>query len=257
MNPISAELPAVDVRALSMRFADRNGGLGALRDLSFSMARREFVCVLGPSGCGKSTLLRVLAGLLRPTTGKVTVRGLEGDAASIGLVFQLANLLPWRNVEQNIALPLELRGEEHEPALRQARALAETVGLGEFLHSWPSELSGGMASRVAIARALIHDPDLLLLDEPFGALDALTREHMGLELLNIWQARRKTVVMVTHSISEALLLADRVLVLSQRPGTLRLDLTVDLPRPRGQEARYTQPFNQLAKRLRGAIEETI
>jgi len=211
--------------------------------------------VLGPSGCGKSTLLRILAGLLRPTAGEVLFRGepLNGPPQRVGFVFQNANLMPWRTVLENILLPLELMNIPHPQALEQAQELAALVGLQGFEQSLPPDLSGGMAQRVAIARALIHDPDLLLLDEPFGSLDALTRERMGAELLGIWQLRRKTVVMVTHSIAEALFLADRVLVLSPRPGTLRLDLAVSLPRPREESIRYTPAFGELARQLRAAI----
>jgi len=170
------------------------------------------------------------------------------------MVFQKANLMPWRTVLENILLPLEIQHVPHSEALAKALSLVELVGLVGFEASLPRDLSGGMAQRVAIARALIHEPDLLLLDEPFGSLDALTRERMGTELIRIWHARRKTVIMVTHSISESLFLADRVLVLSPRPGRLRLDLTVDLPRPRADDIRYTPEFSALARRVRSAIE---
>jgi NitT/TauT family transport system ATP-binding protein len=246
--------PVLVVRNLSAVFPERDGVLQALEDLSFSIDSQQFVCVLGPSGCGKSTLLRILAGLLSPTQGEVLFRGerLTGPQR-VGFVFQSANLMPWRTVLENILLPLELLSMPHPQALVKAQELVELVGLEGFEQSLPRDLSGGMAQRVAIGRALIHDPDLLLLDEPFGALDALTRERMGTELLRIWQARRKTVVMVTHSISEALFLADRVLVLSPRPGHLRLDLPVDLLRPRQEDVRYTAEFGELARRLRTAI----
>ncbi|MEJ5202617.1 MAG: ABC transporter ATP-binding protein, partial [Anaerolineales bacterium] len=166
-----------------------------------------------------------------------------------------ANLMPWRSVLQNITLPLELKNVPAAQARTQAREWIELIGLQGFENSWPTELSGGMAQRVAIARALIQDPDLLLLDEPFGSLDALTRERMGDELLRLWQARRKTVLMVTHSISEALLLSDRVLVLTPRPGRVSLDLPVNLPRPREEEMRYTCEFGELARQVRQAIGE--
>jgi len=169
------------------------------------------------------------------------------------VVFQQANLMPWRNVIENITLPLELRGVDAQDARRKASDLIEQVGLSGFAEAWPRTLSGGMAQRVAIARALIQDPDLLLLDEPFGSLDALTRERMGNELLDLWQSRRKTVIMVTHSISEALLLSDRVLVFSQRPGRVSLDMPVDLPRPRSESVRYTPHFGEMARKLREAI----
>jgi NitT/TauT family transport system ATP-binding protein len=255
--------PILSVHNLSATFADQQGSLQTLEALSFHVEAQQFVCILGPSGCGKSTLLRILAGLLRPTAGEVRFRGqpLDGPVQnsvnarrpSVGYVFQNANLMPWRTVRDNILLPLELLNTPRLQALAQAQELVELVGLQGFDQALPPDLSGGMAQRVAIARALIHDPDVLLLDEPFGSLDALTRERMGAELLNIWQQRRKTVLMVTHSISEALFLADRVLVLSPRPGRLRLDLPVSLPRPRQEGIRYTPAFGELARQLRAAI----
>lgn len=247
--------PVVVIKGLSAVFPNGNGGLKALENLSFSVYPQQFVCVLGPSGSGKSTLLRILAGLLRPTDGEVLLCGQAHNRPrqDVGFVFQKANLMPWRTVLENIVLPLELQKLPPPEALRQARALVDLVGLNGFEHSLPSDLSGGMAQRVAIARALVHDPDILLLDEPFGSLDALTRERMGAELLRIWEAHHKTVIMVTHSISEALFLADRVLVLSPRPGRLNLDLPVDLPRPRDPEIQYTPAFGELARRLRSAI----
>jgi len=245
----------VTLHNLHVTFPNTNGGLAALENVSFSISSQEFVCLLGPSGSGKSTLLRVLAGLLEPTAGEVTFEGepLTGPRRGVGLVFQNANLMPWRNVVENIALPLELQHTPQEQALAKAQEMTELVGLHGFDQALPRDLSGGMAQRVAIARALIHDPDLLLLDEPFGSLDALTREQMRLELLRIWELRRKTVLMVTHSINEALFLADRVLVLSPRPGRLRLELRVHLPRPRREEIVYTPEFGDLARQLRHAI----
>lgn len=244
--------PILSVRDLSVVFPDNNGGLHALERVSFEVCPQEFICVLGASGSGKSTLLRVVAGLLPPTQGEVEFA--DGGKPRIGMVFQQSNLMPWRTAIGNITLPLELQGMSETEARSRAQELIDLVGLQGFEGSWPRDLSGGMAQRVAIARALVHDPDLLLLDEPFGSLDALTRERMWLELSRIWQARRKTVLMVTHSISESLFLADRVLVLSQRPGTLRLDLEVDLPRPRQDDMRYTPHFGRLAKKLKEAIE---
>ena len=243
--------PVLTVSDLSAVFPDNNGGLRALEKVSFEICPQEFVCVLGPSGSGKSTLLRILAGLLPPTSGEVTFYGSEHPG--IGMVFQQANLMPWRSVHENLTLPLELAGVETSVAKRKASEMMDLVGLEGFDSYWPRDLSGGMAQRVAIARALIHDPDLLLLDEPFGSLDALTRERMWTELSRIWQARQKTVVMVTHSISEALFLADRVLVLTQRPGKVKLNLEVDLQRPRNDEMRYTAQFGKLARQLKEAI----
>jgi NitT/TauT family transport system ATP-binding protein len=242
--------PILTVRDLSVTFPDDNGGLDALDSASFSIQSQEFVCVLGPSGSGKSTLLRILAGLLQPTSGTFTF---PSGQPRIGMVFQQANLMPWRTALENITLPLELQGLPAGEAHALAQELIDLVGLQGFETTWPRDLSGGMAQRVAIARALIHDPDILLLDEPFGSLDALTRERMWGELSRIWQARQKTVLMVTHSINEALFLADRILVLTQRPGRIKFDLAVDLPRPRPDEIRYTAHFGRLARRLKEAI----
>src|SRR4030067_750566 len=237
--------PILQVEHLTTIFPDGNSGLQALDDISFSVVAEQFICVLGPSGCGKTTLLRVLAGLLPATQGEVLFgnSSLKAPRHGVGMVFQKANLMPWRTVLENILLPLEIQHVPRNEAMEKAQALVELVGLTGFEDSLPRDLSGGMAQRVAIARALIHEPDLLLLDEPFGSLDALTRERMGNELTRIWQARRKTVVMVTHSISESLFLADRVLVLSPRPGRLILDLPVDLPRPRVEDISYSPAFS--------------
>ncbi len=254
MDSITSD-PVLQIRNLSAVFANGNGGLRALENLTFTVEAQQFVSVLGPSGSGKSTLLRILAGLLPPTQGEVCFKGrkLVGPQRGVGFVFQKANLMPWRTVLENIILPLELQGIPRPEGRARAQELVELVGLVGFETSLPRHLSGGMAQRVAIARALVHDPDVLLLDEPFGSLDALTRERMGAELLRIWQVRRKTVVMVTHSISEAIFLADRVLVLSPRPGRLRLDLPIDLGRPRLDNILYTHQFGELALRLRAAI----
>ncbi len=243
------------VRDVSLVFPDGDVGLHVLEEISFSVQAEEFVCILGPSGSGKSTLLRVLAGLLPPTKGDVQYDGerLHGPRREIGFVFQKANLMPWRTVLENITLPLELQLVPQRVARQQAQELVSLVGLEGFERSLPRDLSGGMEQRVAIARALVHDPRILLLDEPFGALDALTRERMGGELLRIWQTHRKTVIMVTHAIPEAVFLSDRVLVLSPRPGQIRLDLPVELPRPREEGMRYTPEFGEIARRLRAAI----
>lgn len=258
MTTLSAETmekihPFLTVRDLHITFAVENGGLQALQGVNFQVAPQEFVCVIGPSGSGKSTLLRVIAGVLQPSRGEVQF-SYEGDReVKIGYVFQQANLMPWRTVVENITLPLELHQVPAEEARRKAMELIELVGLEGFEQTWVQELSGGMAQRVAIARALIQDPDLLLLDEPFGSLDALMREQMGAELLRIWQARRTTVLMVTHSISEALLLSDRVLVLSARPGRISCDFPVQLPRPRQEALRYTPEFAHMSQKLRAEI----
>ncbi len=261
MTPIEMSItkPALTVKNLTVVFPNGNNGassvngnLHALNDISFDVNPREFICFLGPSGSGKTTLLRVLAGLLQPTSGQVHF--IRHQHPKIGMVFQQASLMPWRTVMDNIKLPLELDGVSENKARRKAQEMVELVGLQGFEDSLPRDLSGGMAQRVGIARSLIHDPDLLLLDEPFASLDALTRERMWMELSRIWQAKQKTVIMVTHSINESLFLADRVLVLTQRPGRIKLDVEVDLPRPRLDDIRYTPHFGKLAKRLRAAIE---
>ena len=244
--------PILTVNDLSVVFPDNNGGLRALEDISFEVCPQEFICFLGPSGSGKTTLLKTLAGLLAPSFGKVNF--VQNQQPKIGMVFQQSNLMPWRTVMDNIKLPLELEGVGAEQSRIKAQEMIELVGLRGFEDSWPRDLSGGMAQRVGIARALIHDPDLLLLDEPFGSLDAITRERMWTELSRIWQAKQKTVIMVTHSINESLFLADRVLVLTQRPGKIKFDLKVDLPRPRNDDIRYTPHFGKLARKLREMIE---
>jgi len=244
--------PILTIHNLSAVFQNENGGLHALSDITFNVQAREFVCVLGPSGSGKTTLLRILAGLIQPTSGSFTFG--HGEQPTIGMVFQQANLMPWRTVIENIQLPLEVKKIDERSARNKAQEMVELVGLQGFEDTLPSDLSGGMAQRVAIARALIHDPDLLLLDEPFASLDALTRERMWTELSRIWQARQKTVIMVTHSINESLFLADRVLVLTQRPGKIKMDVEVDLPHPRKDDIRYTHHFGELARKLRETIE---
>lgn len=256
LTPMSSPAdPILIVQNLSATFSNGSGKLTALQDVTFSVADQEFVCVLGPSGSGKSTLLRILGGLLNPTGGDVILGGqpLQGPDPKIGLVFQEPSLMPWRSVLENVLLPMELRGISQSRAIEQAQDIIELVGLRGFEDYLPHDLSGGMAQRVAIARSLIQAPDVLLLDEPFGALDALTRERMGTELSRIWLARRNTVVMVTHAIDEALFLADRVLVLSSQPGRLILDTAVTLPRPRSEALRYSPEFAELARQLRSSI----
>ena len=245
----------LEIAHLHAAYADKRGSLRVLQDLEFSVAARQFVSVLGPSGSGKSSLLRVLAGLLEPSRGEVRLHGepLRGPQPGVGVVFQEANLMPWRTVAENIRLPLELQGAPEGAAAARVAEMVELVGLGGFENTQPRDLSGGMAQRVAIARALVHDPEILLMDEPFGSLDAITRERMGEELLRLWNLDHKTIILVTHDIGEALYLADRVLVLSARPAQLKLDLAVDLPRPRRPEMRYTAKFGELAGQLRAAI----
>ncbi len=240
---------------LSHSYPSENGPVPALKGASLTVGRDEFVCLVGPSGCGKSTLLRILAGLLEPLAGTVTLDGepITEPDRRVGYVFQEANLMPWRRVRDNIALPLELAGVDLPPRIEAARELIALVGLEGFENAYPAELSGGMAQRVAIARALIGRPEVLLLDEPFGALDAMTREMLGEELLRIWQAWQSAVLMVTHSISEAILLADRVLVMSPRPGHIEASFEVKLPRPRTLKVLHDPGAGDLAEAIRAAI----
>ncbi|PKO23129.1 MAG: ABC transporter ATP-binding protein [Chloroflexi bacterium HGW-Chloroflexi-1] len=250
--------PLLEAIALHKTFPDPNrAAMLTLDSLSLAVAEGEFLAIVGPSGCGKSTLLRLLSGLERPISGEVRLRGrpLTAPRREIGFVFQRANLMPWRTVLRNIALPLEVNHTSQAEALARAEALVSLVGLDGFAGAYPNQLSGGMQQRVALARALIHEPSVLLLDEPFGALDALTRERMNSELLRIWGLRRPTVVMVTHSISEALFLADRVLVMTPRPGQVRAEFPVPLPRPRDPAVTTAPEFVRLVRRVRAEIVE--
>ena len=247
--------PLLSVENLSMDYSERNGKLTVLEGLSFQVADGEFLCLVGPSGHGKTTLLRLLAGLERPNAGHICLAGKQvlHPRRDVGIVFQQPTLMDWRTVQDNVALPLEMDGVGREEARQQAQVLIDLVGLSGFETYYPAQLSGGMAQRVALARALVNDPQILLLDEPFGALDALTRERMGQELLRIWQARRKTVVMVTHSVPEAVFLADRVLVLGPRPTSIVAEIVVGLPRPRTPETLATPAFAALSRRVREAL----
>ncbi len=240
---------------LSKHYASRNGSLLAVEDVSFDVATGEFLCIVGPSGCGKTTLLKLLAGLILPDEGEVRLHGqpLPGPCQDIGFVFQKANLMPWRNVLDNVLLPLEIQHMPTVEAQQRAVHALDLVGLRDFARNYPRELSGGMEQRVAIARALAHKPEILLLDEPFGALDALTRERLNQELLRVWELSGTTVVMVTHDIREAVFLADRVLVLSRRPGRIAAEVPIGLPRPRPLSLFYSEAFSALAYEVRQAI----
>jgi len=228
----------------------------ALASTSLQIDAGEFVAIVGPSGCGKTTLLRILGGLLQPTSGQVILKGdvLAGPRPEIGYVFQHANLMPWRTVLRNVALPLELQGRPAAEIDERARAVLALVGLQGFEQSYPRQLSGGMAQRAALARTLVHEPELLLLDEPFGALDAITRERMNLELLGIRQAYDYTAIMVTHNIHEAVFLAGRVLVMSHRPGRIVAQIPVPLPYPRTLELMGSPEFASLTREVRRAID---
>ncbi|MDQ0455758.1 ABC transporter ATP-binding protein [Rhizobium paknamense] len=248
--------PAIRFNRLGQVFTTRSGQTEALRNVSFEVARHEFLAILGPSGCGKSTLLRLIAGLLKPSSGEVEVFGLPVTEPrdDIGIVFQKPTLLPWATVEDNVLFPARHKRGRIAPEEREeARRLLAMVGLEGFEKRLPDELSGGMQQRVGIARALLMDPDILLMDEPFSALDALTREVMGFDLLRIFAERPKTVVFITHSVSEAALLADRVLVMTGRPGSVLTDIPVPVGRPRGPETAKDQAIHELSSHLRDLL----
>ncbi|HZD27566.1 MAG TPA: ABC transporter ATP-binding protein [Xanthobacteraceae bacterium] len=242
----------VRIAALKKAF----GELEAIRQLSFDVADGEFLSVLGPSGCGKSTLLMMIAGLIDPSAGEIRIKDAKvaGPRREVGVVFQSPVLLPWRTVLQNVLFPIELLKLPRRQYERRAMDLLRMAKIDEFSGLLPRQLSGGMRQRVAICRALVHDPSILLMDEPFSALDAITRDEMAVELQRIWQANRKTVIFVTHSIREAAFLSDRVLVMARRPATIIDELPIDLPRPRPIAVTEDEAFNRLVRHLRKAIE---
>jgi NitT/TauT family transport system ATP-binding protein len=247
--------PIIAIRDLSKTFTLHRQPLLALSGVSLDVYPQEFVSIVGRSGCGKSTLVNIVGGLVPPSGGTVVVMGrpvIEPPEA-IGMVFQSPVLLPWRTVLDNVLLPVEILGLPREPALRTAGELLALAGLGGFEGAYPYALSGGMQQRVAICRALVFDPPILIMDEPFGALDAMTREEMGTELLRIWQDRKKTVLFVTHSISEAVFLSDRVVVMTPRPGRVCEVLPIDLPRPRDLRVRALPRFGEYELRVRQLI----
>ena len=245
----------IELEHVSQVFVGRDTDIVALDDISLAVRQREFVTVVGASGCGKSTLLRLVAGLLRPTEGGVRIDGepVREPRPDTGIVFQSPTLLPWANVLDNVLFPLKIMGQMAPGSAERAHRLLALVGLEGFERNFPRELSGGMQQRAAICRALIHNPDILLMDEPFGALDALTREEMSLELLRIWTEQPKTILFVTHSIAEAVLLADRVVVMSPRPGRVVDIIPVPLPRPRNFDVEELHEFQDCARRIRGHI----
>ncbi len=256
VNENGSKAPAIEVRGLTKAYRLQHEGLvQALDRVSFSVEEGEFICLAGPSGCGKSTLLKILAGIVPYSTGEIAIQGQSPEMATsrFGLVFQSPVLLPWRNVLQNTMLPAEVFNLDRGQAERHARELLAMVGLSGFESSYPAELSGGMQQRCAITRALLHDPSILFMDEPFGALDALTRDTMNLELQRIWHESRKTVFLITHSISEAVFLADRVLVMSARPGRIVDDIRIALPRPRSLDVMTTTAFGEAVGRIRSQL----
>jgi NitT/TauT family transport system ATP-binding protein len=237
-------------------YRTRRGDLvRAVEDITLEVGENEFVTLVGASGCGKSTLLKLVAGLIPATRGTIHIRGaaVREPFPDVGFVFQQPVLLPWRSVLDNVLFSVEMLGLEPRQYRKPAGDLLELTGLGGFETKYPRELSGGMQQRVAICRALLPDPSLLLMDEPFGALDAMTREEMSLELLRIWEERRKTILFVTHSIPEAILLADRVVVMTPRPGRIARVLAVDLPRPRTMDLEFDPRFKAASDEVRGLI----
>jgi NitT/TauT family transport system ATP-binding protein len=245
----------IGIDNVSLVYTSKNSNVQALEAVSLTANLGEFIALVGPSGCGKSTLLKLVAGLIPATSGSIRVNGapIRGPTRSIGVVFQSPLLMAWRTVIQNVLLQIEIRGLPVADYRNAARDLIQLVGLGGFEDALPHQLSGGMQQRVGLCRALVHDPDLLLMDEPFGALDALTREQMNAELQRIWIERRKTVLFITHSISEAVYLADRVLVMSPRPGRIVGEIHVDLSRPRTVSSTETAEFGRFTHRVRSYL----
>lgn len=249
-------MSGVKIQNVEKEFPKEDGtATKALDAVNLEVKDEEFVCLVGPSGCGKTTLLRIVAGLETATTGSVTIDGrvITGPDPKRGMVFQEYSLFPWRTVIDNIAFGLEMKGVTKEERRKTAGRYLEMVGLSQFRDAYPFELSGGMRQRVAIARALANDPDVLLMDEPFGALDAQTRNRMQKELLSLWEQTKKTIIFVTHSVDEAVYLSDRIVVLSPRPGTVREVITIPWPRPRD---RTSTGFAEVRRRVLEMINET-
>jgi NitT/TauT family transport system ATP-binding protein len=254
-RPAGSDCPlAVDVRGVSLTFETSDGKVEALQAIDLKIAQREFVSFIGPSGCGKTTLLRIIADLEQPTAGSVIVNGmLPGDARlrrDYGYIFQAPALYPWRTIEKNVMLPLEVMGFSRDEQRKRAQRYLALVNLSGFERKFPWQLSGGMQQRASIARALSFDPALLLMDEPFGALDEIVRDHLNEQLLGLWQQTGKTVLFVTHSISEAVFLSTKIVVMSPRPGRIIDVIGCDLPSDRGLEIRETPEFMAIAQRVR-------
>ncbi|MGN6460334.1 MAG: ABC transporter ATP-binding protein [Pseudolabrys sp.] len=243
------------VRDLHKSFGD----LQVLRDMNFTVAEHEFVAIVGPSGCGKTTLLRTIAGIETPDSGAVIIDGkpIKGPGADRGFVFQQDSLLPWRTIWKNLVFGLEVNGRLNAANVAEAKKLLQLVGLSGFEQFYPNQISGGMRQRVNLARALALNPEVLIMDEPFSALDAQTREMMQLELLRIWQQGRKTVLFITHQIDEAVFLADRIVVLGRRPGWVKELITIDLPRPRNLAVKRTAVFGAYVDQVWNLIENDV
>jgi NitT/TauT family transport system ATP-binding protein len=249
----SSAAPLISARHLNKTYATKAGAqVNALHDVSFDIRDGEFISVVGPSGCGKSTLMKIMSGLLGYSSGAISIDGrpVTGPNPKVGLVFQAPNLLPWRTILQNVCFPVEIQKGKAGIDYKRARDLLALVGLDGFEERYPHELSGGMQQRAAIVRALVQDPKLLLMDEPFGALDAMTREQMNVELLKLWQEHKKTVIFITHSIPESVFLSDRVIAMTPRPGKIAEIIDIDLPRPRGLGVINTPQFGAYTSRLR-------
>ena len=247
-----AKRPVIEIAGVSKTYRTQDGDVPSLRPLDFSVDDGEFLVVVGPSGCGKSTLLKLIAGLLPPSEGEIRVQGrvVTKPHSDVGIVFQSPLLLPWRSVFKNVMMPVEVKGLPKATYEARAHALLKMVGLDGFENKYPWQLSGGMQQRASICRALVHDPKIVLMDEPFGALDAMTRERMNVELQRIQRETKKTVLLITHSIPEAVFLADRVLVMSERPGTIAAVYDVTLPRPRSLDVLADPVFVQLTQTIR-------
>lgn len=245
----------IAIEGIFKTYVSRTGHITALQDVNLKIASTEFITLVGPSGCGKSTLLRIIGGLIRASRGALRIDGQLRNRPSreVGIVFQEAVLLQWRTVLDNVMLPVEILGLDRKRSHERAMFLLELVGLKGFEARYPRELSGGMQQRVSICRALIHNPSVLLMDEPFAALDAMTREELGFELLRIWDSEKKTVIFVTHNIAEAILLADRVVAMSPRPGRIAKIVEVNLPRPRRLDMQFTTEFKDYSDEIRKVI----
>ena len=244
--------PIIELQGVSKTYRTRDGDIPSLRPIDFTVGEGEFVVIVGPSGCGKTTLLKMLAGLLTPSGGEVRIEGksITKPHSNIGIVFQTALLLPWRSVFSNVMMPVEVKGLPRAACEQRARDLLRLTGLQGFENKYPWQLSGGMQQRVAICRALVHDPKLMLMDEPFGALDALTREKMNVELQRIQGETGKTVLLITHSIPEAVFLADRVMVMNARPGNIAAVYDIPLPRPRTLDILANPLFVEMTQKIR-------